>query len=44
MAIFTSGGLLGGVFTAVVAPRVFSEFYELPLAFAAAFCHLKEMR
>ena len=29
------GGALGGVFVALIAPRVFSGFYELPLGLAA---------
>jgi MFS family permease len=29
------GGALGGVFVAIVAPRMFSGFYELPLGLAA---------
>jgi hypothetical protein len=29
------GGALGGVFVALIAPRVFSGFYELPVGLAA---------
>jgi SAM-dependent methyltransferase len=32
------GGALGGVFVAIVAPRVFTSFTEYPLALAAACC------
>jgi hypothetical protein len=32
------GGALGGVFVAVVAPRVFTSFTEYPIALAAACC------
>jgi hypothetical protein len=31
-----AGGALGGVFSAIVAPRVFSEFSEYPIGLAAA--------
>ncbi len=31
-----TGGALGGVFVALIAPRVFSEYGEFPLGFAAA--------
>ena len=31
-----AGGALGGVFVAVIAPRVFTEFSEYPIGFAAA--------
>lgn len=30
------GGALGGVFAALVAPRIFSDFYEYPIGLAAA--------
>jgi hypothetical protein len=32
----SAGGVLGGAFVAVVAPRVFNEFTEYPMALAAA--------
>jgi hypothetical protein len=32
------GGALGGVFVAIVAPRVFTSFAEYPIALAAACC------
>jgi SAM-dependent methyltransferase len=32
------GGALGGVFVALIAPRVFSGFYELPVGLAACAC------
>jgi SAM-dependent methyltransferase len=32
------GGALGGVFVALIAPRLFSGFYELPLGLAACAC------
>jgi SAM-dependent methyltransferase len=32
------GGALGGVFVALIAPRIFSGFYELPLGLAATAC------
>lgn len=32
------GGALGGVFVAIVAPRVFNSFTEYPIALAAACC------
>ena len=32
------GGALGGVFVAIVAPHVFSGFYELPVGLAACAC------
>ena len=32
----SAGGALGGVFTAIVAPRIFTEYHEYPLALAAA--------
>jgi SAM-dependent methyltransferase len=39
------GGALGGVFVALIAPRVFSGFFELPLGLAAcAFVVLAVMR
>ncbi|HEY4360573.1 MAG TPA: fused MFS/spermidine synthase [Bryobacteraceae bacterium] len=31
-----SGGVLGGVFVALIAPHIFSEYSEFPIAFAAA--------
>jgi len=34
--IIAAGGVLGGVFTALLAPRVFTEFTEYPLGLAAA--------
>lgn len=32
------GGALGGVFVALIAPRVFNGFYELPVGLAACAC------
>jgi hypothetical protein len=32
----SAGGALGGVFVAVIAPRIFTDFTEFPLALAAA--------
>ena len=34
--VIAGGGALGGVFVALVAPSVFTEFYEYPLGLAAA--------
>jgi hypothetical protein len=34
--IIAAGGALGGVFTALLAPRIFTEFTEYPLGLAAA--------
>jgi spermidine synthase len=35
--IIASGGVVGGVFVSLLAPLVFSDFYELELTFAATF-------
>ncbi len=32
--MLAAGGAFGGVFAGVVAPRIFREFYELPIALA----------
>jgi hypothetical protein len=38
LAIFylmiATGGALGGIFAGIIAPRIFSDFYELPIALA----------
>lgn len=32
--MIAAGGALGGIFVGVIAPRIFHDFYELPIAFA----------
>ncbi len=32
--MIAAGGALGGIFVGVIAPRIFHDFYELPVAFA----------
>jgi hypothetical protein len=32
--MIAAGGALGGIFVGVIAPRIFNEFYELPMALA----------
>ena len=34
--VIAAGGALGGVFVALIAPTVFTEFYEYPISLAAA--------
>ena len=32
--MIAAGGALGGIFVGVIAPRIFHDFYELPVALA----------